>query len=109
MSRMHKNISITIHHTESFLILASAIAGCILISSFTSLIGILQKSSYPTEITSSAVRLKICGIAAWIKKYKWLISKAFIDSNIRLDQSVLINNMLKEYDKTKKEIKNLKT
>ena len=38
-----------------------------------------------------------------------LISKALIDSNISHDKFVLINNVLKEYDIIKKEIKNLKT
>ena len=37
-----------------------------------------------------------------------LISKALIDSNITLDEFVLINNVLKEYD-MKEEINNLKT
>ena len=37
------------------------------------------------------------------------ISKALIDSNISNDEFVLINNVLKEYDDSKKEIKNLKT
>ena len=36
-----------------------------------------------------------------------LISKALIDSNISHDKFVLINNMLKEYDDMKQEIKNL--
>ena len=38
-----------------------------------------------------------------------LISKASIDSNISYDEFVLINNVLKEYDEMKEEIKNLKT
>ena len=38
-----------------------------------------------------------------------LISKAFIDSNIGHDESVLTNNVLNEYDDMKKEIQNLKT
>ena len=38
-----------------------------------------------------------------------LISKALIDSNVSHDEFVLINNVLKEYDKRKKEIKYLKT
>ena len=38
-----------------------------------------------------------------------LISKALIDSNISHDEPVLINNEIKEYDKMKEEIKNLKT
>ena len=84
-------------------------------------------------ITSSAKGLKICGTAAGNRKYKSIIkkkkkkhdkivllaktklngievfiSKIFIDSNISHDEFVLINNMLKEYDKMKKEIKNLK-
>ena len=37
-----------------------------------------------------------------------LISKALIDSVINHDEFVLINNVLKEYDEMKEEIKNLK-
>ena len=37
-----------------------------------------------------------------------LISKALIDSNISHDEFVLINNVLKEYDDMKEEMKNLK-
>ena len=78
---------------------------------------------------SSAMGLKISAIAAEIKKYKSiikkkkkhdkilllaksklnrievLISKALIDSNISCDEFVLINNVLKEYDKIKDLIK----
>ena len=49
------------NYVEHFLILASAITGCISISDSAFLIGI------PTGITSSAIGLKICGIAAGIK------------------------------------------
>ena len=35
-----------------------------------------------------------------------LISKAFIDSNTSHDELVLINNVIKEYDDIKEEIKN---
>ena len=38
-----------------------------------------------------------------------LISKALIDLNISHDEFILVNNVLKEYDHMKKEIKNLKT
>ena len=38
-----------------------------------------------------------------------LISKALIESNITHDEFVSINNVLKEYDDIKEEIKNLKT
>ena len=38
-----------------------------------------------------------------------LISKALIDSNISHDQLVLMNNVLKEYDDMKEEIRNLIT
>ena len=38
-----------------------------------------------------------------------LISKALIDLVISYDEFVLINNVLKEINKVKKEIKNLKT
>ena len=90
--------------------------------------------SIPIRITSSAIGLKICAITAAIKKYKSiikkkkkkhdkivflaksklnrieiLISKALIDSVISHDEFVLINNVLKEYNEMKEEIKNLKT
>ena len=37
-----------------------------------------------------------------------LISKALIDSVISHDESFLINNVLKDYDKMEKEVKNLR-
>ena len=75
-------------------------------------------------ITSSAIGLKICAIAAGIKKYKsiinkkkhniivlleksklnrieTLLSKALIDSNISHDEIVLIDNALIEYAQIK--------
>ena len=95
---------------------------------FGSLVGI------PIGITSSAVGLRNCAITAIIKKYKSiikkkkrkhdkivllaksklnsievLISKASVDSVISHDKFFLMNNMLKEYNKMKEEIKNLKT
>ena len=128
MSRKHKKVCTTLNYIEHFLILASAIAGCISISAFVSLLGI------PIGITSSVVGLKICAVTAGIQMYKSivkkkkkkhdkmvllaktklnsievLISKALIHSNISHDDFVLINNVLKEFDKMKKEIKNLMT
>ena len=38
-----------------------------------------------------------------------LISKALIDWNVSHDEFFSINNMLKEYDNIKEEIKNLET
>ena len=109
-------------------ILASTITGCISISAFVSLLGI------PIGITNSAIGLKICAITVGIKKFKSIIkkkkkkhdkivllaksklnkievlaSKALIDSNITHDKFILINNMLKEYNEMKKEIKDLNT
>ena len=126
MSRKHKNVCATLNYIEHFLILASTITGCTSISAFASLIGI------PIRVTSSAIRLKTCAITAESKKYKpitikkkkihdkiallakskvnsieVLISKALIDSLISHDEFVLINNVLREYNKV--EIKNLKT
>ena len=85
-------------------------------------------------ITSSVIGLKIRAITAEIKKYKSVIKKkkkkhdeivllaksnlnsmevffpkALIDSVISHDDSVLIDNELKEYKKMKKGTKNLKT
>ena len=88
----------------------------------------------PIGITSSAIGLKNCARAAGIKKYKSIIKKkkkvydkivllaksklssmealismTLIDSVISHDEFILINNVLKEYDKIKEEIKTLKT
>ena len=90
----------------------------------------------PIGIRSSAVGLKLCAITAGIKKYKSiikkkkkekrhdkivllaksklssievLISRALVDSLISHEEVVLINKVLKEYDKMKKAIKNLNT
>ena len=40
---------------------------------------------------------------------KVLISKSLIDAYISQDEFVIVNNMLKEYDDMKEEIKNLKS
>ena len=128
MSKNHKRVCTTLNYIEHFLILASIITGCISISAFVSLIGI------PIGITSSGIGLKIYAITAGIKKCKLiikkkkkkhdkivllaktklnsievLISKTLIDSVISHDKLVLINNVRKEYNDMKEEIKNLKT
>ena len=81
---------------------------------------------------SSAIGLKICAIRAEIKKCKSIMKKkkdnkiillaksklniievlifnALIDSVCNRDEFVLINNLLKEQNKTKEEVKHLKT
>ena len=59
--------STELHQTLTYFSLC--ITGCVSISAFTSLVGI------PIGITSSAVGLKICTIAAGIEKFKWTIKK----------------------------------
>ena len=125
MSKKHIEVCRTLNFIEHFLILASTFTGCISISAFASLLGI------PIRITSSAIGLKLCAIAAGIKRYQSiikknkkkhnkivslaksklnsievLISKALIYSVISHDEFVLINNIIKEYDEMKEEIKN---
>ena len=56
-----------LYWTLSFL--DSAITGCVSISAFSSLISI------PIGITGSGIGLKICAIAAEIKKHKLIIKK----------------------------------
>ena len=115
----------TLNYMELFLILSFSITGCISISTFTSLLGI------SIGITSSAIGLKICAVIAGIKIFnsifkkkkkkqdktallgkakltgiEVLICKALIDSNISYDDFFIINNVLKEYDDMKEEIKN---
>ena len=94
MRRRNKKVCTTLYYIEHFVILASAIIGCISISVFASLLGI------PIGMTSSAIGSKICAKAAGIKKYKPIIKKK--------KNFALINNVLNEYDNMKEEIKNLK-
>ena len=64
MSNKHKNVCATLNYIEHFIILVSAITGCISTIDFASLIGILMGT------TNSAIGLKICTITVVIKKYK---------------------------------------
>ena len=54
MSRKRKKVCITLNYIENFLILASAITGCISIYVFASLLGI------SIRVTTSIIGLKIC-------------------------------------------------
>ena len=69
MNKKHKKVCATLNYIEHFLVLASTITGCISISAFASLLCI------SIEITSSAIRLKICAVTAGIKKFKSIIKK----------------------------------
>ena len=69
ISRKHKKVCATLKYIEHFLILSSPISGCISISAFVSFIGI------PIGVTNSTIGLKICAIAAGIKKCKSTIRK----------------------------------
>ena len=105
------------------LILISAVTGCVSISAFASLV-----------CATSAIGIKICAITAGIKKCKSiikkkkkkhdktvllgkdtlntievLISKALIGSHISHDKFVSVNNVLREYNEMKEEIKNTET
>ena len=99
--------------------------GCVLISSFPSL------ACVPIGITSSAVGIKICAIIGRIIKHKSIIkkkkikhdkivllgkdklstlenriSKLLINSYISHDKFFSVNNVLRECNKIKEEIKN---
>ena len=54
MSKKHRKAPTILNYTEHFLILVSAITGCISIPSFASFLGI--------PIRSSVIRLKTCAI-----------------------------------------------
>ena len=126
-SRKHRKVRATLNYIERILILVSTNTGSILISACASLFGI------PIGTTSSVTGLKIRTMAAGIEKYKpiikkkknmhnktlllakfklnsieVLVSKALIESVISHDEFSLINDVLKEYDKMKEEIKNQK-
>ena len=118
MSKKHKKMCKALISVENILILISAFNDCVPLFAFASLVDI------PLTIASSEAGLKICAITAGTKKsksiikekkksksnaIKILIFKASSDSYITHKEFVLINNVLKEFNETKEEIKNSKT
>ena len=124
MSEKYKKTCKYLNYVEHLLILVSTVIGCISISAFASLVCV------PVGITSSAVEIKVFVITAGIKKYNSIIkkkqknndkvvllgkdklnaveiriSKALIDSYIIHDKFFSINNVSREYNEMKKEIK----
>ena len=69
ISKKYKKVCTALSYIKLFLILASAITGCVSVSVSASVVVI------PIEIMRSAVGLKICVITAAIKKYKSIIKK----------------------------------
>ena len=69
MNKKQKKVCTTLNCIENFLILGSVITACTSISAFASLLGI------PIGITSSAIGLKLCVVAAGIKRFKSIIKK----------------------------------
>ena len=65
MSQKYKKTYL--NHVEHLFILVSAVAGCVSISAFASLVAI------SVGIMSSALGIEICAITAGIKKYKSFI------------------------------------
>ena len=113
MSEKHKKTCKYLNYIEHLLILVSTVTSCV-----------------PVGMTTSAVITKICPITTGIKKYKSiinkkkkkhdkiaslgktklntievLISKALIDSYISHDKFISVNNVLREYNEMKEEIK----
>ena len=72
MNKKHKKVCTTLNCIENFLNLASkmsCVSGCVSISAFNFF------DWYPIGITSSAIGLKFCAIAAGIRKSKSIINK----------------------------------
>ena len=69
MNERHKNVCRALNYLEHFLDFVYAARRCVLVSSFTSLVG------FPIGIASSAVGIKYCATTAGIKKYILIIMK----------------------------------
>ena len=126
VSEEYKKTCTFLNYIEHWPILVLRVTGCVSISAFASLVCVLL------GITSSAVGIKICVVTAGIEKYKLimkknkkkhgkivflgkdklnttevLISKALINSYISHEEFVLVNNLLREFNEMKEEIKNM--
>ena len=116
MIEKYKKTCKYLNYLENLFILVSTITGCVLISTFASLVCV------PVGITSSAVGINICPISAWIKKYKSIIKKwkkkhnkivllgkdklnsvevlifrAWLDSYISHDETVSVNKQINKF------------
>ena len=69
ISKKHKKFETAVNCAKHFLILLSAVNGCISVSAFASVLGI------PLGITSSVIGLKMYAITGEIKKYKSIIKE----------------------------------
>ena len=123
-SEKYKKTCKYLNYVEHLLIIASTVIGFVSISAFASLVCV------PVRITSSVLGINTCAITSGIKKYKSvikkkkkkhdkivllgkdnlntievLVSKALVDSYISHDEFVSVNNVLREYNAMKKEIK----
>ena len=67
MGKKHKKVCMTLNYIEHFLILASVVGECVLISAFPSSFGI------PIGIRCSTAGLKICTATAGINRYQSII------------------------------------
>ena len=128
MSEKYKETCKYLNYSDRLFILASTITGSVSISAFSSTVCVSW------GITSSAVGIKFITVTAAIKKYKSfikkkkknhdkivflgkdklntievLISKALVESYISHDKFVSVNNILREYNEIKEEIKNRET
>ena len=90
-----------LNYCEHFPFFVSAIRGCVSISCFASLVGV------PVGIKSSAVLLKVC-VWSKLNTVDVLISKSVMDSHITHEEFLSVNNVLREYNEMKEEIKNPK-
>ena len=129
MSKKHKEVCTTLNYVQKFLVVVFTITGCL-----DSIFGSACLLGIPVGITSFAIGLKICAIAAGMKKYNLIIKKiknkldriallaksklnsievlifkTLTDSNISHNEFILINNVLKECDDIKEKVMNLKT
>ena len=87
MSRKHKKVCTSQNYIEHFLVLVSALTGCISIFAFASLLGI------PIGIASFAIGLEIYAIAAGIKKDKSIITKKRKHDKIVLSAKSKLNSI----------------
>ena len=124
MSEKSKKTCKYLNYVEQLLILVSTVTGCVSVSAFASLVFV------SVGITSSAVVIKISAVTAGIKKYKSIIKKkknkhdklvllgktkldtnedTNEDSYIIRDKFISVNNVLREYNEMKEEIRNPET
>ena len=107
MRKKHEKVCTTLNHVKHLLILASTVTGCVSICASFNCRNQNIEVNYKKK-TKKHDKKMLLGKAN-LNAIEFLLSKALIDIYISHDEFVSVNNVLRENNEKKEEIKNPET